>query len=44
MAEHKQGEMDISVQESTFNGFMSFVTKSVVVILVFLVFLALVNG
>ncbi|MBY6049574.1 aa3-type cytochrome c oxidase subunit IV [Vannielia litorea] len=44
MAEHKHGEMDISAQEKTFDGFMSFVTKSVVVILVFLVFLALVNG
>ncbi|MCO6384039.1 MAG: aa3-type cytochrome c oxidase subunit IV [Vannielia sp.] len=44
MADHKHGEMDTSVQEATFDGFMSFVTKSVVVILVFLVFLALVNG
>lgn len=44
MAEHKHGEMDITVQEDTFNGFVGFVGKSVVFILVFLVFLALVNG
>ena len=44
MAEHKHGEMDISDHEATFNGFMSFVTRTVVMILVFLVFLALVNG
>ena len=44
MAEHKHGEMDITDQEKTFDGFMGLVTKSVVVILVFLVFLAMVNG
>ena len=42
MADHKQGEMDISVQEKTFEGFMSAVTKTTIGILVFLVFLALI--
>ena len=44
MAEHKHGEMDVTDQEQTFAGFTNFVTRSVVVILVFLVFLALVGG
>lgn len=44
MAEHKHGEMEISEQEKTFAGFVKFVTWSVVVILVSLVFLAIVNG
>lgn len=44
MAEYKHGDMDISVQEKTFAGFMSMVTKTTVVILVALVLLALVNG
>lgn len=42
MAEHKQGEMDISVQEKTFDGFVSMVTKGVIAIIVFLIFLALI--
>lgn len=44
MAEHKHGEMDISVQEKTFEGFMKASTRVVVGVLVFLVFLAIVNG
>ncbi len=44
MAAHKHGEMDISVQEKTFDGFMRFVTKTVIVILVSLVLLYLING
>lgn len=40
MAEHKHGEMDIKTQTDTFNGFMKFTTWSVVLILLFLVFLA----
>ncbi|MDW4499780.1 aa3-type cytochrome c oxidase subunit IV [Sulfitobacter sp. D35] len=40
MAEHKHGEMEISVQEKTFDGFMTFVTRSVIVILLILVGLA----
>jgi len=42
MAEHKQGEMDISVQEKTFDGFMSMVTKGAVICILVLIFLALV--
>lgn len=41
MAEHEHGSMNIDVQEKTFDGFMSFVTKSVIVILLILVALAL---
>ncbi|AQS47058.1 MULTISPECIES: aa3-type cytochrome c oxidase subunit IV [Thioclava] len=44
MAEYKPGNMDIRDQERTFNGFVRFVTVSVIVIICFLVFLALVNG
>lgn len=41
MAEHKHGEMDIEVQEQTFDGFMKFTTWSVIVILVLLVGMAI---
>ncbi|GGO54808.1 aa3 type cytochrome c oxidase subunit IV [Roseovarius pacificus] len=44
MADHKHGEMNIDVQEKTFNGFVKAVTWSSVVILFVLVFIALVNG
>ncbi|MDF1872814.1 aa3-type cytochrome c oxidase subunit IV [Vannielia sp.] len=44
MADHKHGEMDCSEQQKTFDGFISFVTKSTIGIIVFLIFLALVNG
>ena len=40
MAEHKIGTMDIADQEKTFDGFMSFVSKTVVFILVLLVLMA----
>lgn len=42
--EHEHGSMDTSDQEKTFEGFVKFTTYSVIGILVFLVFLALVNG
>ncbi len=42
MAEHKNGEMDITVQEKTFDGFMSMATKAAVAIIVLLIFLAFV--
>ncbi|MDK3072256.1 aa3-type cytochrome c oxidase subunit IV [Sedimentitalea sp. JM2-8] len=41
MADHKHGEMDIKAQTETFEGFMKFVTWTVVVILGVLVFLAI---
>ncbi|MEI4484710.1 aa3-type cytochrome c oxidase subunit IV [Frigidibacter sp. MR17.14] len=44
MAEHHPGSMDITTQEKTFAGFIRFVTWSCVLIVLFLVFLALVNG
>lgn len=44
MADHKHGEMDIEVQEKTFEGFMSMVTKGTVIIIVALIFLALVGA
>ena len=44
MAEHKHGEMDISTQEKTFDGFISMVSRTSIVIVVALVLLALING
>ncbi len=44
MAEHKHGEMDIANHEKVFDGFVWFVGRAIVVILVLLVLLAMVNG
>lgn len=44
MAEHKHGEMNIEVQEKTFEGFVKAVAWSVVAIIVVLIFMALVNA
>lgn len=44
MAEYKHGSMNTSTQEKTFAGFVTFVGRSVVIILVSLVLLALING
>ncbi len=44
MAEHKHGNMDTTTQEKTFAGFVTFVGRAVIVILVSLVLLALING
>ena len=41
MAEHEHGTMDTTVQEKTFEGFVSFVTRAVIVILGVLVFMAI---
>ena len=41
MAEHKHGDMDITTQEQTFEGFVRMVSRATVVILVVLIFLAL---
>ncbi|MCV6586183.1 MAG: aa3-type cytochrome c oxidase subunit IV [Marinibacterium sp.] len=40
MADHKHGEMDITVQEDTFEGFVNFTKWATIAILIFLVFLA----
>ncbi|KMW58554.1 hypothetical protein AIOL_003531 [Candidatus Rhodobacter oscarellae] len=44
MAEHKHGEMDVSVQEKTFAGFINWVTRASIGIIIFLVLLAMING
>lgn len=44
MADHKHGEMNISVQEKTFDGFVGFVKWAVIAIIVVLLFMALVNS
>jgi hypothetical protein len=44
MAEHKHGEMDTTVQEKTFEGFVKAVAWSVGAIVIFLIFLAMVNA
>ena len=42
MAEHKHGEMDITVQKKTFDGFINAVKWSVIAIIATLIFIALV--
>ena len=44
MSDHKHGNMDTSVQEKTFEGFMKDVTWGAVVSIGILIFAALVNG
>ena len=44
MAEHKHGEMDITVQQKTFDGFIKFSTRVAIGCILLLIFLALVNG
>ena len=44
MAEHKHGSMDTTEQQKTFDGFMTFTIRTVVVIIVALVLLAMING
>lgn len=39
--DHKQGDMDISQQEKTFAGFMTFTKWTVIAIIVILVLLAI---
>jgi hypothetical protein len=44
MADHEHGNMDIEDQKKTFEGFVKFVTWSVILIVAFLIFLALVGA
>ncbi len=44
MADYKHGEMDTSVQEKTFDGFMKMVTRGAIICIAVLIFVALVNG
>lgn len=41
MAEHKHGTMDISEQEKTFNSFITFTIRTIYVLIVIAVFLAI---
>lgn len=41
MAEHKHGSMDITQQQKTFDGFMRYVVRSTIAIIVVLILLAL---
>ena len=41
MAQHEHGTMNIETQEKTFEGFVKFTIRSVVVIVAILVFLAI---
>lgn len=41
MAEHKHGEMDTKVQESTYDAFIKFGIWSVVVVIGILIFMAI---
>lgn len=44
MADHEHGKMNVEVQEKTFAGFTKTVGWASIIILLFLVFLAMVNG
>lgn len=44
MSEHKHGEMDIEVQEKTFEGFIRMVSWGAVISILVLIFAGLVNG
>lgn len=42
--EHAHGSMDVTVQERTYETFLKYVTRSVIIIIVAIVFVALVNA
>ena len=44
MADHKHGSMDIDGHEKTFDTFMTFVVRGVIVIFAILLFLAVFNS
>ncbi|ABG32906.1 aa3-type cytochrome c oxidase subunit IV [Roseobacter denitrificans] len=41
MAEHKHGEMDIEAQEKTFDGFMRWSMRTVIAIIVLIIWMAI---
>ncbi|MQQ08746.1 aa3-type cytochrome c oxidase subunit IV [Epibacterium sp. SM1979] len=41
MADHEHGTMDITVQEQTYTGFITFVTRFCMALVVFVIFLAI---
>jgi len=44
MAEHKHGEMDITAQERTFEGFVRFAVWTAAISILILIFIALINA
>ena len=44
MAEHKHGDMDVTEQQTTFEGFMRWVTNGAIVCILVLIFLAIFNS
>lgn len=44
MADYKHGEMDITEQKKTFEGFVDFALTTGTIIVILLVLLALING
>jgi hypothetical protein len=44
MADHKHGEMDVSVQEKTFHGFVTWSKNVAIVAICILIFLAIFNS
>ena len=44
MADHKHGTMNIDTQEKTFESFMKFVVRGVIVAICILLFLAIFNS
>lgn len=44
MSKFKHGTMETTGQQKTFDGFVGIVGKSIVVILLFLLFLAMIDG
>jgi len=44
MAKYEHGKMDVTAQEQTFAGVVTFATRAVIVILALIVFLALANA
>lgn len=44
MADHKPGSMKIEEQEKTFEGFIKFTVRTVIVIIAILLFLAIFNS
>ena len=44
MAKHEHGTMKCDEQEATFFGFINFVKWSIILIIAFLIFLAIVGG
>ena len=44
MAEHQHGDMDVTTQEATFNGFIKWVRNGIIVCICILIFLAIFNS